>query len=177
MTFIKKHNYPSFFEINIEEQVDYFIQNNFDINKPVLYGLTLLSIATTHNSHSAVKKLLLYGANPNFIPKNGYSPLMEASREGFVETSELLLNFNANPNLQDAYGLNSLMFACLNNNLDIVRLLINKEADINLTTNEGHTVFYYIHSSEIFFELEHYVDNFSKIVLEDYEEKRLKLLL
>jgi ankyrin repeat protein len=94
-----------------------------------------------NNNLANVELLLKAGADVNFKDAFGYTVLMKASENGYIDMVRLLLNKNANINLQNEhkYGYTALMLAAYNGHTDVVQLLLNNNADVNFKTIFGYT--------------------------------------
>ena len=76
--------------------------------------------------------LLKHGAPTDGDDPDDMTPLMIASKNGFIEKVRLLLNQSSNGiNRVNEYGKSSLYLAFLNNHQEVARLLIEKGADLN----------------------------------------------
>ena len=85
-------------------------------------------------------------ASSNFLnheDKNGYTPLIACSQNGYFYLVELLIkNHNIDPNYQNKYGKTALMYACHFGRIRTVKLLLSLGADVNIIIdNFGLTVF------------------------------------
>ena len=68
--------------------------------------------------------------------KQGSTPLIEATREGFIEIMQQLISKGADINkideLSEKWDLTALIAASAENNLDAVKLLVENGADLNI---------------------------------------------
>lgn len=79
----------------------------------------LIHWACFHNLLDIIKLLIDKGADIHVKNSSGWTPIMEASRNGYFEIVELLVSKGANVNDQGNDGYTSLMLACCN----IVRII------------------------------------------------------
>ena len=75
---------------------------------------------------------LRYGDNPNERGMNGETPLMVASREGYVRIAEALLNSGADATLEDDFGKSAIVHAFLAGQSESVRQLLRSGASFDL---------------------------------------------
>jgi ankyrin len=69
----------------------------------------------------------------------GMTPLLYASRDGRMDTAQMLLDAGADINLRDANDITPLIAAITNNHPDVARLLIERGADIRAVDWYGRT--------------------------------------
>ena len=74
----------------------------------------LIHWACFHNLLDIIKLLIDKGADIHVKNSSGWTPIMEASRNGYFEIVELLVSKGANVNDQGNDGYTSLMLACCN---------------------------------------------------------------
>lgn len=137
------------------------ISNAFPAHKASLGAAaqsTLVLDATRKANQLQLEKALTAGANPNIQTKNGVTPLMLASYNGYLNIARVLLHFGANPNL--ITNLNSdfnlgkllsnknskttaLMLAAYTGKLEMVVALIKGGADVNAQDSDGQTALIY----------------------------------
>lgn len=119
---------------------------------------TVVLDATRKADPIALEKSLHSGSNPDIRTKNGVTPLMIASYNGYLAIARVLLRFGANPNLgtlnnTDFYlgkllshknsKSTSLMFAAYAGKLEMVLALIKGGADVNMQDSDGQTALMY----------------------------------
>ncbi|KAL7928882.1 ankyrin repeat-containing domain protein [Trichoderma chlorosporum] len=80
--------------------------------------------------------------NHSELPKfsnNGLTPLIYATKNGMVDTVELLLNRGASTEAQDNNGLTALHLAGHHGYMDIAQLLLNEGADVTAQSKSRQT--------------------------------------
>lgn len=75
--------------------------------------------------------MLEHGADVKASDADGWTPLLNASREGNLELVEKLVSKEALIEARDCGGFTPLMWACYKNRLDVVRTLLKKGANVN----------------------------------------------
>jgi ankyrin repeat protein len=84
------------------------------------------------NGFSAfVQQLLLAGADPNAVDRDGESALVAAVRNGDLSVIAMLLEKGADPNATDSLGRTALAHAAEKGSVEAVRLLLQFGADVN----------------------------------------------
>ena len=79
----------------------------------------------------------------NSVDKKGWSPLMYASRYGFIEIAKILVSYGANKNFKTTdVGISPLLIACLFNQFHIVEFLIRVGADYKIQDKYGQNCFF-----------------------------------
>ena len=90
-----------------------------------------------------VSELIQQGHGLNFASSNGWTPLMLAILNNFVDIAELLLKSGADPNLATDSDENPkrlpLIVAVRNGRFDMISLLLTHHADAALTDPNGRT--------------------------------------
>ena len=87
---------------------------NINIKDYSYYNKHLIHWACFHNLLDILKLLIDKGADIHVKNSSGWTPIMEASRNGYFEIVELLISKGANVNDQGNDGYTSLMLACCN---------------------------------------------------------------
>jgi quinoprotein dehydrogenase-associated probable ABC transporter substrate-binding protein len=95
--------------------------------------------AITANDIERVRYLLAHGAKVNSHDGEGNTPLINATRFGFIPVATLLVEHKADTNLADRSGWTPLMFATWDNNPGSVAMLVAHGAKIDATENSGLT--------------------------------------
>lgn len=103
------------------------------------YSDSALGLACSFGHLEAAKALLDSGADPNFRPDPGTSPLVTATVSHQIAAAELLLSRGAKVDLPMRNGATALAFASLNGDLDLMRLLIAHGADLDHPNKQGFT--------------------------------------
>lgn len=96
---------------------------------------TLLHLACRSKYTEIVKILIGKGLEINKPDKYGYTPLMNASREGEIESVKLLLKANADINFKGRTNGTALIYACHNQVSNIlIKLLLDNGANPNIVS-------------------------------------------
>jgi ankyrin repeat protein len=86
----------------------------FNINRKVQHGRTLLSIACRHGATDCVRLLLEKGSDPNIVNDTGTSPLMYAKTAVFASGNlnllDLLLSYGAELHHTDKHGKDAAQY-------------------------------------------------------------------
>lgn len=117
---------------NMTDITEWFIQAGASVDTPDEKSeRTALHIACLFHNLKIVKFLLKYGANPNSLDINGYSPLHFAAQLGDVEIIKVLLRYGADSSkTTPKNGWSPLHFAVDNNKLDAVACLLEHQAKL-----------------------------------------------
>ena len=108
-----------------------------DINARDGGGRTPLLWATIRVDESAVKTLLAFGADPNIIDSQGYTPLHYVTSVGVCK---LLLDAKVNVNARNAYyGRTALHTYNRHREVDVTDMLVQAGIDVNAQDSEGET--------------------------------------
>ncbi|KAL5603697.1 hypothetical protein FOVSG1_006447 [Fusarium oxysporum f. sp. vasinfectum] len=86
-----------------------------------------------------VKMLLEKGADATVVDKDGWMPLLLASRNGYSEMVKLLLEKGADATAADKDGWTPLHEASWNGHLEITKMLLEKGADATVADKDGST--------------------------------------
>ena len=97
-----------------------------------------LRYATDHNNIEVLKLLLEAGLVPNIqAGEYGWTCLLVACCDNYLEVASLLLKHGANPYLVEKHKKNCLMMAAQNGHTEIVSMLLNSEyVDVRRIINE-----------------------------------------
>lgn len=119
---------------------------------------TVVLDATRKADVLQLEKSLNGGANPDIRTKNGVTPLMIASYNGYVSIARILLRFGANPSLATIangdfnfgkllsnknHKTTALMMAAYTGKLEMVIALIKGGSDVNMQDSDGQTALMY----------------------------------
>jgi hypothetical protein len=99
----------------------------------------ILAQSVENNYTKGVEIALEKGVDVNIFDLYGDTPLITASKRGFIEIVELLLKNNADVNKKNINDITALNIASMNNRKKIVELLIKNGADVNLHSVFGTT--------------------------------------
>lgn len=122
-----------------ESKVESYLPH-VDINHLNQSRQSFLHIMIEEKKIESIKWLLQNGINPNVTDAKGNTPLMLASKVGFLEAVEELLNFNANVNLNNNSGFSAVEFSVFNNHFKIYKLLKPLLNDINRKNKNDQTI-------------------------------------
>lgn len=104
-------------------------------------GPNALREAVRHHDIEIVRLLLLFGADPNAIDKNGFTPLFSAVEESFLDAASVLLKYGADPNLSAGPEPDSpLALSISDDKFSITRLLLTYGGDAQHNMADGDTV-------------------------------------
>lgn len=92
-------------------------------------GETALHITVKRRDMTWTSFMLAKGANPNVKDQQGETPLMAATRVGFVEGANLLIETGAQVDLANSNGETPLIVATQARNVPMVRILLAAGAD------------------------------------------------
>ena len=96
-------------------------------------GQTALNVAIARSDSLWTRFLIGKGADPNLADKSGDTPLIAASRVGFIDAVELLLARGAKVDSANRMGETPLIIAVQQRELPIVKLLLEKGANPDKT--------------------------------------------
>lgn len=103
--------------------------------------VNLLREAVMNRDQESVRLLLLFGADPNGIDRNGFSPLFTATELGFVEAAKLMIKYGADSNMSAGPNADTpLALAVLENNMELVQTFLMYGGDPNRIMANGNTV-------------------------------------
>ena len=98
------------------------------------------AIAKAYNPVKRIEQLLTLGAKPDIKDSNGWTALMECSRNGWdghKEIAELLIQAGADVNQSSKDTWTPLYLASYNNNIHMVKLLLSHKANLHMPTKHG----------------------------------------
>ncbi|EFQ28956.1 uncharacterized protein GLRG_04100 [Colletotrichum graminicola M1.001] len=91
--------------------------------------------------HESIRLLLLFGADPNSMDKDGITPLFAAVEMNAPKIAKLLLKYGADPNMSAGSALESpLAIAVIDVKIDFAHLLLTYGGDPNHIMANGNTV-------------------------------------
>jgi hypothetical protein len=120
------------------ESVDLLIQHGAKLT-PAAFGM-----AATAGDPAVVKSMLAHGADANYRPEQGESPLMSAVNANNLDVVRLLIQHGADINQRAQENATPLIAAALMHRTAMVRLLLELGADPNLTDKFGYTALRHI---------------------------------
>lgn len=119
--------------------VDWAIEQGANINAVDDDGATPLILSVMWNSGGEMAAYLISkGAEVNYALQ-GYTPLMIAAQEGYLDTALVLITSGADLEAAEENGLTSLMAAARGGHVEIVRLLLEAGANWDTRTVAGST--------------------------------------
>lgn len=127
----------------IQQKKHKMVEQLLDCGVPPDSGLevNVLREAVLNKDPESVRLLLLFGADPNSVDKNGSTPLLAATEASFLEGAKLLMKYGADSNLPaGAANMAPLTTAITENKVDLVQLLLTYGGNPNLTTADGNTL-------------------------------------
>jgi ankyrin repeat protein len=100
---------------------------------------TLLYIAIRFNKIRIFRYLFELGAKINQENRDGYTPLMRAVQDGYIDITSSAINRFANVNHQGKGGISALHIAAKNGSIVLINRLIKAGANIDLQDDKGFT--------------------------------------
>jgi uncharacterized protein len=110
-----------------------------DLNAMAPVGLNLLMFEIVSGNEVAVRTLLEAGADPNFKPKQGPTPMTVAAANEDSRWLKLLLDNGGDPNLEDAAGEPLLTRVIMYERWNNVLVLLDRGADVNKVGPSGQS--------------------------------------
>jgi quinoprotein dehydrogenase-associated probable ABC transporter substrate-binding protein len=98
-----------------------------------------LNNAIVANDIDRVSYLLAHGAHTESQDSEGYTPLVDATRNGFAEIATYLVEHKADPNGLDRNGWTPLMWAAWGDKPEIVTMLVRHGAKLDAVDRDGLT--------------------------------------
>ncbi|AVP87656.1 hypothetical protein phytr_7160 [Candidatus Phycorickettsia trachydisci] len=134
-------------ENKIEEIKQIITQDDCDLDKTDISGLTPLNLAlkTDTNNKEIAAILLKAGANPNIPDASGSTPLIRASANGLHDVVELLIEKGADIHAKGSFGNTALHTAAHNKTCppETFSLLIQHGARLDQQNQGGNTALHY----------------------------------
>lgn len=124
---------------NYVDQVQSFLDQDFDINVRGKEGRTGLMEAAKGGHSYIVEMLVERGADINTADDAGRTPLKEAATWGYYRIVKFLLDRGADANTPDSAGRTPLMEAARGGHDFVVDALLAKGVEVNLQDHQGIT--------------------------------------
>lgn len=83
-------------------------------------GLTVLMLSVYAKRRDIAQMLLEHGANPNKHTEGQWTPLIEASYQGYLEFVRLLLQYGADPSIKDLNGATAISEAVVHDEVSVL---------------------------------------------------------
>ena len=114
-------------------QVQYLIDKGADVNIEMMPSLrrSIIFTPVSTNRLDILKVIVESGANVNHADKDGMTPLIIASQQGYEMIVDYLIAKGAKVNTEDYSGSTSLMLASQHGRGNVVKKLIDSGANIN----------------------------------------------
>jgi len=119
--------------------VDWAIKKGANINAVNDDGATPLLLSVMWNSGGEMAAYLISKGAAVNCALRGFTPLMIAAQEGYLDTVAVLITLGADLEAAEENGLTSLMAAARDGHIEIVRLLLEAGANWNTKTLAGST--------------------------------------
>lgn len=102
-------------------------------------GVSLLYACVQASRTEDLEAIIIAESDVNrvYAAMGGWTVLMLAVAQGFVEGVQLLLKYAADPNVRNAMGVTPLLFAVRYDNLPCVKLLCEAGADMRVCDSQG----------------------------------------
>jgi ankyrin repeat protein len=117
------------------------IKSGADVNKKsAMAKASPLIIAVNHSDRippEIVRLLIDARADVNYVDEYGTTPLVTASKNGYIEVVKLLIGGKANVNIKGGEGKTPLIYAAIEGHLDVVKMLIANGADLSIKDDAG----------------------------------------
>lgn len=107
--------------------------------RDITTGETALHIVTQRRDSVWIRFLIERGANPNVRDKRGVTPLVVASRLGFIEGLQALIDAGARVDEANDAGETPLISAVHRRDVEMIRVLLKAGADPDRADNSGRT--------------------------------------
>lgn len=114
------------------KRVEQWLADGADVNDE-------LQNAIVANDIERVRFLIKHGADVDAVDHEGYAPLHNAARRGYVNVARALIEAGADVNAGDRDGWTALMFSAWADNAEIVRDLAAAGADLRVKDPRGLT--------------------------------------
>lgn len=148
------------FERAMINDIEYFKNNNYDINMQNDNGKSLLHYAVLGNAYETIYELINREIDVNLVDDEGESAFFDCARKGKIEIAKLLIINYANINLKNKKGETPFHLAAAKGIKQMLDLLIENDANILEKTYQGeYPIHYAVLSSKI--EIIKYILNIS----------------
>ncbi|KAI1618132.1 ankyrin [Exophiala viscosa] len=127
----------------IQQRKHKMVEQLLDCGVPPESGLdvNVLREAVLNKDAESVRLLLLFGADPNSLDRNGSTALLAATEVTFLEAAKLLMKYGGDPNLAAGPdNMAPLTTAVTENKVDLVQLFLTYGGNADLTTTDGNTL-------------------------------------
>ena len=112
-----------------KEIVELLIASGADVNARTIHGSTPVAACAGNEDDAEILRILLEnGAVPSTIGYRGWTPLMEASMVGTVESVRLLIEYGADLDVKQDMGESALSLAAQHCHPEIVEVLLKAGA-------------------------------------------------
>lgn len=112
------------------------------ISPDTIAELDLLKYAVLDADCGSVRLLLLSGADPNRIDRDGLTPLLTATEISSLEVASILLKYGADPNLPAGpHSQSAVSMSVSAHNLDFLELFLKHGGDVDALLQDGDTSF------------------------------------
>ena len=145
----KKKFHEAFVSASFHSEFDIvkaFIEIGADVNT-LVFSSTALENAVIFGHLETVKLLMAAGAKIDVHKpkkdKSDYCLLLENSRQGNAEITEILIKAGANINARNAEGMTPLIIAAAEGNAEVAAKLIEAGADLEAKDENGNTALMY----------------------------------
>jgi len=104
--------------------------------------LNLLTQAVINGDSGSVRLLLISGADPNRVDRDGLTPLHTAIEYSLVDVASILLKYGGDPNIATGPNQDSaLSVAVTTHNIEFLELFLKHGGNVDALTPDGDTVF------------------------------------
>lgn len=104
--------------------------------------LNLLTQAVINGDSGSVRLLLISGADPNRVDRDGLTPLHTAIEYSLVDVASILLKYGGDPNITTGPNQDSaLSVAVTTHNIEFLELFLKHGGNVDALTPDGDTVF------------------------------------
>ncbi|XP_062585229.1 uncharacterized protein LOC134246896 [Saccostrea cucullata] len=126
-----------------KEIVNLLLENGANVNTKEKWTMeNPLYVASGVGNRDIMKLLIEKKADVELAAKKGFTPLINACRNGCTQAVQCLLENGASINKPDDHSCTPLLHASMNGHLDTVKLLLGSKADMNLHSDGGNSPLY-----------------------------------